>query len=545
MDSLFRDIDIAREETEDAASCEFNMVEALRQSRSSPEELREKPAIFDKYRDAMYSLSGPVPMNGFDDEFSVKQSYSLHAYEGNRDTKRGFRKTKIIPSSSTDFDISIITQTSIERLFYFPHLLARWDGPISAAVFLQDERDEAVFAHFIRNTPLPRRFRIVTYTQTAPHNCVVYYQPISLISDIDASSVIYGKEDGLPYRRTCVDNAERIYPINRLRNIAIQNTLTTHFLVLDMDMWPVASAYHDLVTLPYSMLRNEHLALILPAFSLKKKVIRDCSSFQDCVEKVIPLIPRNKTQLAACVEAEECSTFRPESFTHNYMVDGWYTLPASTRFLFKQCFNHVFQEPYLMVRRSAFLPLFDDRFINYGYNKVQWVETLRWLGFQFALVTQSFAVDVPHPPSEYARSWTKQWEKKDNANITMRRVYRKYLTELRNLTNDDSTVFVCYRYKNRFTKNIAVNYQDMKDKREGVKEMDVREEKEMSVREEKVTDKRESGKSEKDKGDEVEKRTSVKETSTRKQSLAQTKSITVRKEKKGRKVIVFSKIKRK
>ena len=91
------------------------------------------------------------------------------------------------------------------------------------------------------------------------------------------------------------------------------------------------------------------------------------------------------------------------------MVDGWYTLPASTRFLFKQCFNHVFQEPYLMVRRSAFLPLFDDRFINYGYNKVQWVETLRWL--------------------------------------TMRRVYRKYLTELRNLTNDDSTVFVCYRYK--------------------------------------------------------------------------------------------------
>lgn len=102
-----------------------------------------------------------------------------------------------------------------------------------------------------------------------------------------------------------------------------------------------------------------------------------------------------------------------------------------------------------MVRRSAFLPLFDDRFINYGYNKVQWVETLRWLGFQFALATQSFAVDVPHPPSEFAQSWTKQWERKDNANITMRRVYRKYLTELRNRTNDDSTVFVCYRYKSR------------------------------------------------------------------------------------------------
>ena len=107
----------------------------------------------------------------------------------------------------------------------------------------------------------------------------------------------------------------------------------------------------------------------------------------------------------------------------------------------------MFQEPYLMVRRSLSLPLFDERFINYGYNKVQWVEHLRWIGYQFALIIQSFAVDVPHPPSEYAKSWSKQWEAKENANITMRKVYRKFLTELRNHTNDDSTVFVCYRYK--------------------------------------------------------------------------------------------------
>ena len=62
------------------------------------------------------------------------------------------------------------------------------------------------------------------------------------------------------------------------------------------------------------------------------------------------------------------------------MVDGWYSFPSSVRFMFKSCFNHVFQEPYLLVRRSAHLPLFDERFINYGYNKVQWVEHLRWIG---------------------------------------------------------------------------------------------------------------------------------------------------------------------
>ena len=29
-----------------------------------------------------------------------------------------------------------------------------------------------------------------------------------------------------------------VYPVNKLRNIAIVNTVTTHFLVMDMDMWP-------------------------------------------------------------------------------------------------------------------------------------------------------------------------------------------------------------------------------------------------------------------------------------------------------------------
>ena len=33
-----------------------------------------------------------------------------------------------------------------------------------------------------------------------------------------------------------------VYPLNRLRNIAIQNSLTSHFVVFDMDMWP-ASKY--------------------------------------------------------------------------------------------------------------------------------------------------------------------------------------------------------------------------------------------------------------------------------------------------------------
>lgn len=51
-----------------------------------------------------------------------------------------------------------------------------------------------------------------------------------------------------------------------------------------------------------------------------------------------------------------------------------------------------------MVRRSETLPLFDERFINYGFNKVQWIEYLRYLGYEYYILSRSFAFDIPHAP---------------------------------------------------------------------------------------------------------------------------------------------------
>ena len=52
---------------------------------------------------------------------------------------------------------------------------------------------------------------------------------------------------------------------------------------------------------------------------------------------------------------------------------------------------------YLIVRKSDHLPLFDERFINYGYNKQQWVEHLRYIGYKFAQLVQGYGIDIPHP----------------------------------------------------------------------------------------------------------------------------------------------------
>ena len=80
-----------------------------------------------------------------------------------------------------------------------------------------------------------------------------------------------------------------------------------------------------------------------------------------------------------------------------YVMPEWFVTSPSSPVSRIRCFMTDFMEPYLMVRLSPDLPLFDDRFVNYGYNKVEYVENLRQTGFSFFILNQAFAMDFPHP----------------------------------------------------------------------------------------------------------------------------------------------------
>lgn len=85
---------------------------------------------------------------------------------------------------------------------------------------------------YIKKSKFPNRLRLALYIYNYPkHRDCVYHR-------------INGKMECKP---------KTIYPINRLRNIAIQNSLTSHFVVFDMDMWPARS-----VSLP-SLITRIHL----------------------------------------------------------------------------------------------------------------------------------------------------------------------------------------------------------------------------------------------------------------------------------------------
>ena len=44
------------------------------------------------------------------------------------------------------------------------------------------------------------------------------------------------------------------------------------------------------------------------------------------------------------------------------------------------------------------LPLFDEEFVDYGYNKIQWISLLRYSGYKFTVLSNSWAFHMRHSP---------------------------------------------------------------------------------------------------------------------------------------------------
>ena len=67
-------------------------------------------------------------------------------------------------------------------------------------------------------------------------------------------------------------NSIPIYPINLLRNLAILNVRTTHYINMDMDLWPSVTLLDTFANLPREVLDDPKSALILPAFQFEKSL---------------------------------------------------------------------------------------------------------------------------------------------------------------------------------------------------------------------------------------------------------------------------------
>lgn len=255
-----------------------------------------------------------------------------------------------------------------------------------------------------------------------------------------------------------IADGNETYPINKLRNLAIQNVKTDHFWLTDLDMWPsgrnarillgLDRLYSVLLSLPESVLNDDHIAIIVPAFEIYAK---NCFSFANCSRAVDTIFPSTKEKLVYCIRRRLCNRFRQWDGLHDYHFPQWMRTTYTQNLTNVTCFKGNTQEPYVMVKKSESLPPFDERFVNYGYNKVQWLEHLRYRGYVFSILTNGFAVDVPHPLYGYrmdvmhSSKLRKQFmEAREKKNLTLNLdMYNKFRNELAHNEVDKSVVKIC------------------------------------------------------------------------------------------------------
>ena len=171
------------------------------------------------------------------------------------------------------------------------------------------------------------------------------HSPISLVITLEPELVknISDYESILiPYSRITYqfyETNDTYYPIIALRNIAINNTKTSHFFVCDMDFWPSCISLSSKLISSWiiwdhhysTRLHNErwlarYYCSWIWVFEEERRMFFISElCWTVCLKswvlwlRIIPSIPQTKNDLKKCIIAKNCTTFKPSLPVHVWL----------------------------------------------------------------------------------------------------------------------------------------------------------------------------------------------------------------------------------
>uniref|UniRef100_A0A7S3XSG1 Glycosyltransferase-like protein LARGE2 n=1 Tax=Heterosigma akashiwo TaxID=2829 RepID=A0A7S3XSG1_HETAK len=288
-------------------------------------------------------------------------------------------------------DFTLATQTTVDRAWLLGEWCRRWEGPLVAVV--GGSRVNATAVDLLR------------------------------------------AEEACGDRLTIVENYNakgKQYPVNKLRNIAIRQVKTSHFILLDIDFMPSKGMYITLLKMASqeqskTVLESAKNAIVVPAFTLRS----ECGSQEVC-SKRLKEVPATSLELSKCLGTRKCWIFDYHNPAGHSTTDynKWQKQEESSLREIS-CFKSNRYEPYFILRKHPVLPLYDERFVGYGKNKIQHVLHLRYAGYTFRVLGKHFVVHAPHPKSNSRRAWEKSNHRKN-----MDGLFAKFLHRLQEESNN-------------------------------------------------------------------------------------------------------------
>jgi hypothetical protein len=371
---------------------------------------------------------------------------------------------------TSDPKTSLVVQTSLNRLWILNETCKRWSNdPIVAVVFVPyDDHKQRV-----DNNETQQQRHLINHADSL--NCT-NVQLVEYLASAEESQL--GR-----------------YPVNRLRNVALDLVTTTHVLVVDVDFVP--SQDLDLLirrSIIYQQEqskkqsdepdghRHRRMALVVPAF---EKHAPNCSTDEECVSYLkgnSSFLPRTFDELVNCYksEAEDCIVFQSDnnweghSTTRSelWLRKEWYEKEhidqlqgenghgpqynEKKNLPFREitCFDTARYEPYLVLEwcpnqegSPPLSPYYDERFYGYGKNKIELVSHIRYRGDRLSVLPEGFIIHNPHRESPTKQTWN---DRHQDLHSEMDSLYSKFLKELRimyseNAQSKNGTIQLCVR----------------------------------------------------------------------------------------------------
>ncbi|KAI9259580.1 glycosyl-transferase for dystroglycan-domain-containing protein [Phascolomyces articulosus] len=287
----------------------------------------------------------------------ASQLKQLIADPGYMDREITVAHTGTQASSELPYDVTLVSQFSVNRLDVFTQVLDAWPGPVSVAIYLTEPNDVNQLKSFF----------------AIPANVIQYSRVHIVVVKPD-----YTNPDRLKY------------PINHLRNLAITASTTSHIFVMDADFTPPTHFYEHAQSKLLPALVEQHynrrVAMVVPCYAILES------------HKDDPL-PQNTAELHSLVK-EGIAYITDPGTGHGPTLALPMALDSPALSLYYEVCYESQWEPYYIVPRET-TPLYDARFRNQGGDKQSHALQLNALGFQFLVSNHAFILHKDHSKMQW------------------------------------------------------------------------------------------------------------------------------------------------
>lgn len=366
-------------------------------------------------------------------EERVRNSYRFDK-SGTYHVLDNFLTSEHVVPGRHEYDVSVVTQCSSNHVRHLGELSQRWNGPISVAVFTYDDDFIPTVASLLHlhfcNDAVYRHvsFHLVYPISRAPKH-LEELSRLRLACPGDTGSTNFP----LPHRESPnYSSPELAYPNNLLRNLAINYAQTPYIFLIDIDMVPSENLRRQFQSfMSTNPLSTDPRDLTTSA---KDKPRQPTGFVPPLAAYVVPTfelqadtpVPRTKADLLdlwlkGLVRPFYWDVCQKCQRPTNY--DRWRALGKGGALRIGYSVQREDPwEPFYIARTSV--PLYDERFKQYGFNRISQICEMYVAGFSFHVLDNAFLVHKGFKVKD------KFHPSKDAENDQNRLLYRKFKEEL-------------------------------------------------------------------------------------------------------------------